>query len=126
MTQHLTETTFTIYAMNCYDNPSCYDVVEFEEDLKRFQYLQRLFGRYKQFGELRERLILNHLIVLYNVFGHNATNMLFFRLEGYHEYLKPFVDYLKYTPEFIEYDGKKIIAKRIKSDLLIENTLGRI
>lgn len=112
--------------MNCYDNPACHEVSEFEEDLKRFQYLRKLFNRYVQFGELRERLILNHLIVLYNVFGHRATNMLFFRLEGYHEYLKPFVDYLNYTPEYVEYDGIKIDTKRIKSDLLIENTLRRI
>lgn len=124
----LSESTFLIYAMNSYDNPSCHDIEEFEEDMKRFQYLQRLFNRYKQFGEgeLRERLILNHLIVLYNVFGHEATNMLFFRLEGFHEYLKPFVDYLNYTPEYIEYDGKRIDTKKIKSDLLIENTLRRI
>jgi hypothetical protein len=112
--------------MNSYDNRSCHDISEFEEDLKRFQYLRRLFNRYKQFGELKERLILNHLIVLFNVFGYKATNMLFFRLEGYHEYLKPFVDYLNYTTEYIEYDGKKLETKKIKSDLLIENLLRRI
>lgn len=123
---HLTESTFLLYAMNSYDNPSCHDIVEFEEDMKRFQYLRRLFNRYKQFGELRERLILNHLIILYNVFGHRATNMLFLRLEGYHEYLKPFVDYLNYMPEYAEYNGKRIDTSRIKSDLLIENALRRI
>jgi hypothetical protein len=122
----LSEQTFLLYAMNCYDNRSCHDISEFEEDLKRFQYLRRLFNRYKQFGELKERLILNHLIVLFNVFGYKATNMLFFRLEGYHEYLKPFVDYLNYTTEYIEYDGKKLETKKIKSDLLIENLLRRI
>lgn len=123
---HLSESTFLLYAMNCYDNPSCHDVAEFEEDLKRFQYLRKLFSRYKQFGELRERLILNHLIVLYNVFGHKTTNMLFLKLEGYHEHLKPFVDYLNYTNEYIEYNGIVIETKRIRSDLLIENTLRRI
>jgi adenylate kinase family enzyme len=123
---HLSEQTFLLYAMNSYDNRSCHDISEFEEDLKRFQYLRRLFNRYKQFGELKERLILNHLIVIFNVFGYRATNMLFFRLEGYHEYLKPFVDYLNYTTEYIEYDGKKIETKKIKSDLLIENLLRRI
>jgi hypothetical protein len=122
----LSEQTFLLYAMNYYDNRSCHDISEFEEDLKRFQYLRRLFNRYKQFGELKERLILNHLIVLFNVFGYKATNMLFFRLEGYHEYLKPFVDYLNYTTEYIEYDGKKLETKKIKSDLLIENLLRRI
>ena len=122
----ISESTFLIYAMNSYDNPSCHDIAEFEEDMKRFQYLRRLFNRYKQFGELRERLILNHLIVLYNVFGYRTTNMLFFRLDGYHEYLKPFVDYLNYTSQYVEYDGKKIDTSKIKSDLLIENALRRI
>jgi hypothetical protein len=122
----LSESTFLLYAMNSYENPSCHEIAEFEEDMKRFQYLRRLFNRYKQFGELRERLILNHLIVLYNVFGYRATNMLFFRLEGYHEYLKPFVDYLNYTTEYVEYEGKKMATSKIKSDLLIENSLRRI
>ena len=120
---HLSESTFLLYAMNSYENTSCHDIAEFEEDMKRFQYLRRLFNRYKQFGELRERLILNHLIVLYNVFGYRTTNMLFFRLEGYHEYLKPFVDYLNYTSEYVEYEGKRIDTLKIKSDLLIENAL---
>lgn len=122
----ISESTFLLYAMNSYDNPSCHDIAEFEEDMKRFQYLRRLFNRYKQFGELRERLILNHLIVLYNVFGYRTTNMLFFRLDGYHEYLKPFVDYLNYTSQYVEYNGKKIDTSKIKSDLLIENALRRI
>lgn len=120
---HLSESTFLLYAMNNYENASCHDIAEFEEDMKRFQYLRRLFNRYKQFGELRERLILNHLIVLYNVFGYKATDMLFFRLDGYHEYLKPFVDYLNYTSEYVEYDGRRIDTSKIKSDLLIENAL---
>lgn len=112
--------------MNCYDNPSCHDISEFEEDLKRFQYLRRLFNRYKQFGDLRERLVLNHLIILYNTFGTNATNMLFFKLEDYHEYLKPFVEYLNYMPEYIEYEEKKIKSNSIRSDVLIQNTLRKI
>jgi len=122
----LTEDTFILFAMNCYDNPSCHDVSEFEEDIKRFQYLRKLFNRYKQFGDLRERLILNHLIIIYNLFGHNATNMLYLKLEGYHEYLKPFVDYLNYTTELIEYNGKIMRSDRVRSDPLIENTLRKL
>jgi hypothetical protein len=123
---HLTESTFLLYAMNCYDNPSCHDVAEFEEDLKRFQYIRKLLNRYSQFGELRERLILNHLIILYNVFGLTTSNMLYMKLEGYHEYLKPFIDYLNYTTDYIEYNGNKILSESIRSDLLIENTLRKI
>jgi hypothetical protein len=122
----LTEDTFILYAMNCYDNPACHDVSEFEEDLKRFQYLRKLFNRYKQVGELRERLILNHLVVLYNIFGHRATNMLYLRLEGLHEYLKPFIDYLNHTTDLIEYNGKIVHSAMVKSDPAIQSLLRKL
>lgn len=122
----LGESTFLLYAAKYYDNPHCHDVSEFEEDIKRFQYLRKLFGRYKQFGDLKERLILNHLIIIYNCFGTNATNMLFMKLNDYHEYLKPFVDYLNFMPDYIEYDGKIIYANKIISDPIITEKLGEI
>ena len=126
MSFHLSEEVFVRYAMNAYQNPACYDVKEFEEDLKRFQYLRKLFLKYKKFGDLKERLILNHIIVLYNIFGYKASNMLYMKLEGYHQYLKPFTDYLNYTPKFIEYNDKQINSEAICSDLLIENMLQNI
>ena len=119
----LGESTFLLYAAKHYDNPHCSDIAEFEEDLKRFQYLRKLFGRYKQTGELKERLILNHLIVLYNCFGTDATNMLFMKLDEYHEYLKPFVEYLNFMPSYVEYENERIHSRHIKSDLMIEETL---
>jgi hypothetical protein len=122
----LEESTFLLYAAKYYDNPQCSSVEEFEEDIKRFQYLRKLFGRYKQVGELKDRLILNHLIVLYNCFGLETTNMLFMKLEEYHESLKPFVEYLNYMPQYIEYDGKIIISSNIDVDKNIEEMLRRI
>ena len=122
----LEESTFLLYAAKHYDNPHCHDVSEFEEDLKRFQYLRKLFGRYKQFGDLKERLILNHLIIIYNCFGTNATNMLFMKLDEYHEYLKPFVDYLNYLPERIDYNNTVINTSKIISDPQILEKLGEI
>jgi hypothetical protein len=119
----LGESTFLLYAAKYYDNPHCSDIAEFEEDLKRFQYLRKLFGRYKQTGELKERLILNHLIILYNCFGLETTNMLFMKLDEYHECLKPFVEYLNFMSETIEYDNKKIHNRHIKPDVFIEETL---
>jgi hypothetical protein len=112
--------------MKHYDNPQCTDMVEFEEDLKRFQYLRKLFGRYRHEDELKERLILNHLIVLYNVFGPNATNMLFMKLKEFHEYLKPFVVYLNYMPNVVVYEDIQIAADSIVSDQKILDTLIRI
>lgn len=122
----LGESTFLLYAAKHYDNPHCSDIAEFEEDLKRFQYLRKLFGRYKQSGELKERLILNHLIILYNCFGLGTTNMLFMKLDEYHEYLKPFVEYLNFMPTYIEYEDERFHSRHIKSDLHIEETLKEI
>jgi hypothetical protein len=122
----LGESTFLLYAAKYYDNPHCHDISEFEEDLKRFQYLRKLFGRYKQFGILKERLILNHLIIIYNCFGTNATDMLFMRLDEYHEYLKPFVEYLNFMPDKIEYNDTVIYTNKIASDLIIIEKIGEI
>lgn len=112
--------------MKHYDNPQCTEMSEFDEDMKRFQYLRKLFSRYRQDQDLKERLILNHLIVLYNVFGVEATNMLFMRLHDYHEYLKPFVEYLNFMPGILLYDGCVLNSKSIQSDSLIEETLRNI
>jgi hypothetical protein len=122
----LTESTFLLYAMKHYDNPQCTEMSEFEEDIKRFQYLRKLFSRYRQDNELKERLILNHLIVIYNVFGVQATNMLFMRLHEYHEYLKPFVEYLNYMPDLLVYDELAVNSKSIDSNEFIETRLREI
>lgn len=81
----LTEDNFLVYAMHHYDNVQCHSIDEFEEDLRRFLYLKKLFSRYKNQNELRERLILNHIIVLYNIFGDAATEMLFLKIDQEHK-----------------------------------------
>jgi len=123
---NLTESTFLLYAMKYYDNPQCTDMSEFEEDMKRFQYLRKLFSRYRQDNDLKERLILNHMIVIYNVFGVDATNMLFLKLHEFHSYLKPFVEYLNYMPHVLQYDEKIINRNSIVGDIFIEQKLKEI
>jgi len=76
----LNEKNFVVYCMHNYDNPQCHSIEEFDEDLKRFLYLKKLLSRYKKNGDLKERLILNHLVVLYNVFGDATLNMLFYKI----------------------------------------------
>lgn len=102
MQEKLNDANFLIYAMHNYDNPQCHSVAEFEDDLKKFIYLKKLIYRYKNAGELRERLILNHIIVLYNIFGEATTKMLFYKIE---EDLWPqlitFLVYLNRMPETI-------------------------
>jgi hypothetical protein len=119
----LTESTFLLFASKHYDNPQCSDISEFEEDLKRFQYLRKLFGRYRQDDDLKERLILNHLIIIYNVFGPEATNMLFMKLHEFHDCLKPFVEYLNFMPGIIQYDDVSLAADNIASDKSVSETL---
>mgnify|MGYP003679538482 FL=1 len=97
----LNNDNFLLYASKHYDNKQCTEVEEFYEDLNRFKYLKRLLRRYESTGELQERLILNHLIVLFNVFSiTNAKKMVFFKTDvGSLSTLKTFLVYLNYLKE---------------------------
>ena len=116
----LSDENYIMYAMKHYDNPECSNIQEFHEDMDRIKYLKRLLRKYKTTGILRERLILNHIIIFYNIFGiEAATRLLFSRIEEeLHPYLKTFVVYLNSLPETIpEYDlisipmDTRVIAK---------------
>jgi hypothetical protein len=99
--EELNNKNFLLFAAKNYNNAQCMTQEEFEEDLQRFKYLKRLFNRYSTSNELCERLILNHLIILYNVFGIKAANhMMFFKIEEKNwAALKTFLVYLNYLPE---------------------------
>ena len=91
----LNEDTFILFAIKHYENPHCVSREDFDEDLKRFKYLKRLLKRYVRGGQLRIHLIINHLIILYNVFGEAATPLLLYKLEReYWGILKTFLQYL--------------------------------
>lgn len=130
MIDNLTDANFIIYAAKHYDNPQCFDTLEFYEDLSRFKYLKRLFKRYEETGELKERLIINHLTVIYNVFGlEAATRLLFLKLDGFYSYLKPFLELMGYMPETvykIGLTGSNIYKKDIITDSKIEEVLRQI
>ena len=108
----LTPDNIMMFAMKHYDNPSCVDKKEFLDDMKRFKYLKRLFRKYDTSGTLKVRLILNHIIVLANVFGVDASStLLFFKIEKKHwSTLKTFLVYLHYMPE----NDMKDIATDVK------------
>ena len=97
----LTPENINMFAMKHYDNPSCVDEQEFLDDMKRFKYLKRLFRKYDTSKDLKMRLIINHIIVLANVFGVDAaTTLLFFKIEKSHwPILKTFLIFLHYMPE---------------------------
>jgi hypothetical protein len=126
----LDESNFLLYAAKHYENPQCYDTVEFYDDLKRFKYIKRLFNRYAEEGDLKERLILNHIIVLINVFGPEPTaKMLFLKCKGLEEYLKPFLLFLNILPEKIEnlgIENRTIYTMEIKMDMNILQELRKI
>ena len=99
----LSDDNFMFYASQIYDNPSCLDESEFDEDLNRIKYIKRLFFRFDKTGELKLRLILNHIIILNNVFGsEGCSRLLFYKIdEKYYSYLKSFLKYLEYLPTII-------------------------
>lgn len=96
----LNKRNFELFAAQHYNNPECLDIEEFKEDLARFKYLKRLLRRYELAEDLQIRLILNHIIVLYNVFGiESANKMLWYKIEPEHwTYIKPFLVFLNYLP----------------------------
>lgn len=106
MNERLDGSNFLLYAAKHYDNPQCFDTIEFYEDLKRFKYIKRLINRYIEDGELKERLIINHIVILFNLFGTMpAIRMLFFKCEGLESYLAPFLVALNNLPEKVENIG---------------------
>lgn len=121
----LTESNFVLYAMKSYDCRNCLDIKEFYDDLKKIKYIKRLFNRYLNEGELKERLLVNHIVELYNMFGSNATNMLFFKLEDkFYPILKTFLVYLNRCPESVAGVKDEIIyTVNIPIDMEVANTL---
>jgi hypothetical protein len=128
MMNELTNENFLMYAIKNYDNPSCSGLKEFDNDLKRLRYIKRLLGRYKVTGDVKERLIINHLVVLYNVFGiEAATNMLFFKIqEKFWPQLKPFLVFLNYMPAHVRLKGRLIANSEIALDESIVEILRKI
>ena len=106
--------------MQHYDNPQCVEVEEFNDDLRRIKYIKRLFNQYDMDGVLKERLILNHIIVFFNVFQTRAaTRILFFKIEEkFWPMLKTFLFYLSYMPEdkIESINGKEIKTTDIPMD----------
>ena len=114
----LNEDNFEAYAIRHYSNPQCLSVDEFHEDLARFKYVKRLLRRYIETGEIKERLVLNHLISIYNVFPISSANrMMFHRIESeLWPALKTFLTFLNYLPEDLLEDvpADMLIAKKLK------------
>ena len=124
---YLDEDNFIVYAAKHYDNPHCFDDVEFFEDLQKFKYLKKLLKKYDQTGDFRDRLILNHVITITNLFGtKHSPRMLFLKMPEYKKQLKTILTYLYIMPDVIEYGETKIYSSDIPLDLNIMKVLRSI
>lgn len=124
MKEKLCTNNFVMYAMKMYSNPLCTGIDEFKEDILRVKYIKRLLLKYKKNNDLKERLILNHIIILQNVFGaEGCTRILFYKIpKELHPYLKAFLEYLQYLP----YEIPEVDLNSINSDHRIIKLLQRI
>jgi hypothetical protein len=128
MFDDLNDDNFMMYAVKCYTSPHCI-MSEFEGDIKRTKYLKRLFRRYKITKSLKERLILNHIILLNNVFGTEATaRILFYKTdERDYDILKTFLSYLNIMPDVVYgINGKNIYTSEIPLDTDVVEILRKI
>ena len=98
---HLNEDNFLLFAIKNYENPQAVTKEDFDKDLNHFKYIKRLLKRYKNTGQLKTHLLLNHFIILYNIFGEAATPMLFFKTEQeLWPSMKTFVMFLGRLPDY--------------------------
>ena len=118
----LTSENFLLFAIKHYENPQAVTKEDFEKDLNHFKYIKRLLKRYKNTGELKAHLLLNHFIILYNIFGEGTTAMLFYKIEEeMWEIMKTFVVFLDRLPEY-----PKCFIHDVKIDEYCLSELGRI
>ena len=110
----LTPENWLFFAIKNYDNPTSVTYADFEEDVKRFKYIKRLLRRYQTTGEFKKHLILNHIILLYNVFDDAATPLLFYKIEATHwSIIKAFMLFLNRLPPSLNHDVDEECLKEL-------------
>ena len=118
----LNEDNFLLFAIKNYENPQAVTKEDFDRDLNHFKYIKRLLKRYKNSGQLKTHLLLNHFIILYNIFGEATTPMLFFKIEkDLWSAMKSFIIFLGRFPEYPHSD-----IHDIQVDLLCLSELYKI
>lgn len=122
---NLTGENVLLYAMRYYNNPSAHTTKEFEEDFERFKYVKRLLKRYAKKGTIKDRLVLNHITILFNVFGKAATRILFLKMEpDLYPALKTFLLTISFMPDIVQgINGKDIRSSDIMPDAKLVNVI---
>ena len=124
---NISEENFVLVAAKYYDNPQCTSTEEFYDDLNKFKYIKRLFNKFVETGDLKERLILNHIVVLTNVFSPEMTSKLLFVKLGEYDYiLKPFLLFLNILPERLMINSIVIDTVDIPMDQVVVERLRQI
>lgn len=128
MNDNLTDENFLVYCAKVYDNPGMVSTDEFMEDLDRIKYIKKLITRYTETGELKERLILNHIITLHNCFGEHLAKILYLKAEKQFHHIKPFLILINALPETINNVGdcKRVYTDSIPLDIKIVSVLRKI
>lgn len=129
MTDILNEENFLLFCASHYDNSHYATTEDFLEDVNRIKYIKKLITRYVDNGDLKERLILNHIIILYNCFGaENTCKLLYFKLKNQMKYIKPFLILLNILPKKIYNVGEEIIVETdlIEMDPVIVSRLRKV
>jgi len=128
MFENLTDNNILLYAVKCYDKPNCI-ISEFDEDFKRVRYIKRLLKKYRETGELKERLVLNHIILLQNVFGIVPSTRILFAKVSDKDYgtLKPFLIYTSAMPAVVRgVNGRDVLSSDIPMDWSIVEILRKL
>lgn len=128
MIKELNDSNFILYCANNYNNIHCHSTDEFLDDLKRIKYIKKTLTKYKTSGVMDERLVLNHLIILNNVFGPEVLcRIIFLKMEKYLELVKPFLLTLNVLPTIVyNIKGQNIHTDTVPMDIGIINKLRKI
>lgn len=129
MQEKLTDKNFLLYCASHYDNAQYASTEDFVEDMNRLKYIKKLITRYTEYGDLKERLILNHIIILNNCFGPDVlSRILYLKLKEQMIYLKPFLVLLDIMPDRIYNVGEEVVidTDTIEMDPLIVAKLRKV
>lgn len=120
----ITKSNFELYAAQAYTNPSCLSRREFESDVSRIRYIERLLSRYRKTGDLRARLILNHTVIAYNMFGPRCTAMLLFKIDrSAWPMIAPFIRQLDFMPDVVRDINPVVVTADIHDDPVVADAL---